>query len=184
MKLNLGCGSQKLEGYIGIDVEESCKPDVICNFLTQPLPYEENSVEQVVMFHTIEHIRKRYHKFILGECRRVLQVGGRLILSYPDFWTCAQNWHTNYKGQKDFWEATLFGLQQYPSDFHVCAMDPPALELLLVGLGFEGVRTMPEKFEPHNMITNGAKIATSQVLDYEAQVGADRIPCFLQKVGR
>src|ERR1700685_3625005 len=89
IRLNLGCGSQVIAGYIGIDCEKSAKPDVLLDFTKVPLPYKDCSVEEIVMFHTIEHIPKKFHRFIFQECFRVLKKGGQFLLSYPDFWICA-----------------------------------------------------------------------------------------------
>lgn len=175
VKLNLGSGSQKIPGYINIDSEKSCKPDLVHDFVRLKLPYKPGSVDEIVMFHTIEHIQKKLHKPILAECYRVLRVGGRLYLSYPDFWECAKRWKDNYRGMKTFWENTIFGLQQYPSDFHVCIMEPAALEMLLRDLGFKEVKSRPEKHEAHNKVTFGVKAKGSpRLVDYEKLVGADK----------
>lgn len=170
IKLNLGCGTTKLEGYVNIDVEESCSPDLVCDFTKVALPYENDSVEEIVMFHTIEHIRKIIHPGLFGEFRRVLKVGGRLIISYPNFWECATRWKNNYQGQRDFWHATMFGRQLYPSDYHVCAMDPTEVEIILRDIGFGDVNTEPEADEPFNSITWGIK---REVKTYVNQLKSD-----------
>lgn len=123
MKLNLGSGSSKIPDCINIDVEKSCNPDLVCDFLKDRLPYEDSVIEEIYLFHTIEHIRKIQHNFILSEIWRVLKPNGTFIISFPEFRKCYRNWETNARGQKDFWEATLFGRQLYPSDHHVCIID-------------------------------------------------------------
>ena len=34
-----------------------------------------------------------------------------------------QFWLDNKYGDRDFWEATIYGRQLFPADFHVCAID-------------------------------------------------------------
>jgi len=153
LRLNLGCGATKLEGYVGVDVYPDNQPDVVCDFTKERLPYQDGEVDEIVMFHTIEHILKIKHVPLLVELRRVLKVGGRLCLTYPNFWECAQRWKNNTEGQRDYWHATLFGRQLYPSDFHVCAMDPTELEILLRDLGFGFIRSQPEPRDAWNSIT-------------------------------
>jgi SAM-dependent methyltransferase len=158
IKLNLGCGSTKLEGFTGVDSFPDNKPDVLCDFTAGPLPFKDGEVDEVVMLHTIEHIQKQKHPFILAEIRRVLRTGGKLCLTYPNFWECAQRWKNNTEGQRDYWHATMFGRQLYPSDFHVCAMDPVELGILLRDLGFGYVVSRPEPRDTWNSITVGIAI--------------------------
>lgn len=157
MKLNVGCGNNKIDGYINIDTEESCAPDLVHNLLKGPLPYEDGSVEEILFFHCIEHVQKGYHDLILQEFYRLLKGGGTLLISYPNFWECAQRWKQNTDGNRKFWEATLYGRQLYESDFHVCAMDPGELADLLMYIGFEGIVSTPEPSEPFNSITFARK---------------------------
>lgn len=157
LRLNLGCGSAKIDDFVNIDVEESCKPDLICDFLRQPLPYEENAVDEVVMFHCIEHIRKVSHTFLLKQIWRVLKPDGRVIFSYPEFLKCVENWKTNAGNQKNFWEATLYGRQLYPSDHHVCIIHTPDFTEILRNIGFKDILTKPEPVEQYNTIVTGVK---------------------------
>ena len=174
MKLNLGAGESKIEGYISIDVEGSCKPDVICDFTKDSLPYGDGLIEEVLLFHTIEHIQKRLHKSIFKEVWRVLKPGGRFVLSYPEFKEIAQRWLTNHKGNKEFWEATIYGRQLFPSDFHVCAMDSVAVRMALIESGFLKPKTIAEP-EPNefNSITIAHK--GDRLISYEEQVSRDPI---------
>ena len=60
LKLNLGSGSNKIDGFINIDLNPDNKPDLVANIL-EPLPYNDGSIDEIVLFHTIEHIQKRLH---------------------------------------------------------------------------------------------------------------------------
>lgn len=170
VKLNLGCGSEKIEGYVNIDCEETCKPDLVHNFTAAPLPYEDGSVGEIVMFHTVEHIRKVEHGFIFQECARVLKLHGSLLVSYPNFLICADYYRINYKGQREFWEKTIFGRQLYPSDYHVCAIIPSELELLLGQLGFDQLKSVPEAQEQQNWITSARRGSGRQTVNYPSEV--------------
>lgn len=150
LNLNLGCGSNRLTGYINIDIEESCHPDLVHDFTKGPLPYDDNTVDNIVLFHTIEHIQKRFHVAILNEIWRVLRPNGTFIISFPEFSRCVENWKTNKNGQKEFWEATIFGRQLYPSDHHVCIIDSHDMAVTLVAIGFKIASVRPEPVEDYN----------------------------------
>ena len=151
MKLNLGCGLNKLEGYINIDIDEKLNPDVVHDFKTS-LPYPAASVDKVVMFHTIEHIEKKFHRGILINIRRVLKEDGELIISYPEFGKVAQYWLDNHKGLREFWEATIYGRQASPSDYHVSAMDSKEFKHLVITSGFQVTKCVPEPDQDFNTV--------------------------------
>lgn len=176
VQLNLGCGRNKIPGYINIDTEESTSPDFVFDFSQKTLPYDAESVDKIVMFHCIEHIQKGKHLQILKGFSKVLKPGGELILSYPDFWKCANNWKENKRGLRDFWHATLFGRQLYPADYHVCAMDPSELRQMLETVGFERVTSVAEYPEEHNTITRAFKSGDPEIQDYEGLVADHHEP--------
>lgn len=172
LKLNLGSGSAKIPGYINIDSEKECKPDLVLDFTAHSLPYKVESVDEILLFHCLEHIQKDKHYKLLKECARVLKLGGRIYISYPNFWECAQRWHQNTAGLKKFWEATIYGRQLYQADYHVCIVDPDELALLLFDCGFTNVRSLPEPDEMFNSVTAATKIKPP-VPSYETLVTND-----------
>lgn len=173
INLNLGCGSNKIEGCINIDVEKSCNPDICVDFVNQKLPFPKQSVSEVYLFHTIEHIRKLHHSRIFDEIYRVLKIGGKLYVSYPEFLKCVQNWKSNHAGNRDFWEKTLYGRQLYPSDYHVCIMDPQELRLVLMASGFLNIQHTPEPKETFNTITVATRSDTKYT-SYEELLANDK----------
>ena len=61
MKLNLGSGRAKIEGYINLDISAECEPDIVHDF-RKGLPYPKETFDEIVMLHTIEHIEKKFHE--------------------------------------------------------------------------------------------------------------------------
>lgn len=79
MKLNLGAGNQKVSGFIGIDLsgEADVKHD-----LRDKLPYEDDSVEEILAIHVIESFYKWEFPRILSDWYRVLQKDGRITIEF------------------------------------------------------------------------------------------------------
>lgn len=86
MKLHLGCGTKKLEGWINIDSVPECRPDVVHD-ITKPLPYADQSAEELLGEDLLEHFDKYIRYLVFYEWTRVLKVGGKITLQVPDFKT-------------------------------------------------------------------------------------------------
>jgi predicted SAM-dependent methyltransferase len=78
MKLHLGCGKRKLEGWINCDLYNS---DMDMDI--RILPFEDNSADEIMAIHVCEHFYKHDLLGVLNEWRRVLKTGGKLILELP-----------------------------------------------------------------------------------------------------
>jgi hypothetical protein len=55
MKLHLGCGHDKKEGYINCDISREVTPDMVVD-LEKKLQFKDNSVNEIVANHVFEHI--------------------------------------------------------------------------------------------------------------------------------
>jgi ubiquinone/menaquinone biosynthesis C-methylase UbiE len=81
IKLNLGCGELLIPGFINCDLYNP-KADVKCD--VKSLPYEDNSVDEIYASHIIEHFDFFEALKVLQEWKRVLKVGGKLVVETPD----------------------------------------------------------------------------------------------------
>jgi predicted SAM-dependent methyltransferase len=165
IKLNVGCGDNKLEGYVNIDVNPNNKPDIALD-ITKRLPLPDGCVDEIVMFHTIEHIEEKFHSGILSEFHRVLKpLTGVLYISYPEFSICANNYITNKSGMKDFWKHTIYGLQRAAGDYHVALMDTIIFVDLLQECGFQNIQYQEECGEHYNTIVRAMPGAIPQTYE-------------------
>lgn len=81
LKLNLGCGEAKKEGYVNIDNREEVNPDLLVDLEEAKLPYRTSSVDEIYTSHLLEHI----HNFIplMEELYRVLKPNGKVVIYAP-----------------------------------------------------------------------------------------------------
>ena len=136
MKINLGCGSTPLEGYINIDMDtledlRTRYPDR--NFLDDTiikqwdifnLPVKDGTVEEIRSDCMFEHLNFREEKIMFYEVQRVLKSGGIFKLSVPDFeetvrlWLQAEDdWKDWFRDDDEAIEQThWFGTYEYSFD--------------------------------------------------------------------
>lgn len=80
MKLHLGCGNDKLVGYINCDISENVNPDLILD-LEKSLPFNNFTIDEILANHVLEHI----NKFIplMHEFWRISKKDSKLIFRTP-----------------------------------------------------------------------------------------------------
>ena len=83
LKLHLGCGYAKRQGWVNIDSNPDCKPDLLRD-LTTSLPYADNEIDFIYSEHCFEHLSLGEGIQFLIECRRVLKPLGVIRLSMPN----------------------------------------------------------------------------------------------------
>ena len=89
LKLNLGCGDIHLDGFVNIDSYPLPGVDVVCDI--REIQYEENTVDEIVMFHCIEHFTLDDACLIIRKLFKILKPGGRVIMEGPDIFKCVKN---------------------------------------------------------------------------------------------
>lgn len=88
LKLDLGCGSSKKEGTLGIDMYSIPGVDYVVNLQAEPLPFPDRSVDYVHSSHFFEHIENGdYAAKIFAEISRVCVDGAEVELWTPYLWS-------------------------------------------------------------------------------------------------
>jgi SAM-dependent methyltransferase len=82
LRLNLGCGSLALAGWVNVDLI-GLPVDVAWN-LSRPLPFADASAEAIFHEHVLEHLPAPTGYAFLQECYRVLRPGGVMRAAIPD----------------------------------------------------------------------------------------------------
>lgn len=137
-------------------MEQTCKPDLRFDF-RKPFPFPDSFVDEIKFFHVIEHIEERFHKNLLHEFWRVLKPGGKITISYPEFTVIAKNYIENKQGKRDFWKATLYGRQLYPTDYHIALMDSRFFYDIVEECGFSPIIVIPEPGQEFNSVLQAFK---------------------------
>jgi DNA modification methylase len=82
MKINIGAGSTKIEGFVTCDYDKLNNPDYCFNLETDTFPFSDNSVEVVVAHHVLEHLGEGYFN-CLKELYRVCKHGATIDIRVP-----------------------------------------------------------------------------------------------------
>lgn len=133
LKLHLGCGQRRLEGFINIDHNLSPATDYVCDITI--LPCKPGTVERIDSYHVIEHIPRPIVQKTLKIWSELLRPGGLLVLECPDFMKdCEELIAGNYERMH-----SIFGPQRFPGDAHHWGYTVDTLSALLKEVGFSNV---------------------------------------------
>ena len=80
IRIDLGCGEAKREGFIGLDNQMAPGVDYVLDLTKDRFPFDDGSVDQVFSSHFLEHIAAPNHVF--QEISRVCKDGAKI-----EFWT-------------------------------------------------------------------------------------------------
>ena len=85
MKINMGCGTRKLEGYVNLDGEDTFAPDVVHDLESFPWPFDDNAAEEVVFNHVLEHLGETSKVFlgIMSELYRICAPSAQVVIKVP-----------------------------------------------------------------------------------------------------
>lgn len=84
-KLNLGCGYDHKDGWINLDIDKTCQPDILASALD--LPFADNSIDEIICRHVVEHFSPDEAQQFFNEVYRVLKIGCRAHLRVDKDWS-------------------------------------------------------------------------------------------------
>ena len=82
-KLEVGCGDNKRDGYMGMDIVQLPAVDVVHDMNIVPWPFGENSFEEIIFDDVLEHSKNFLG--ILSEVYRVSDSNAIIKISLPHF---------------------------------------------------------------------------------------------------
>ncbi len=182
VNVNLGCGSNIVEGFINIDCVRPSNADknfVLGDVLNIPL--KDNSVDYIIMDQVLEHIAMADIVPALHQIRRVLKVGGRCVIIVPDFEDAVRSWLKYNVGGSfnpltyQFFSEVVYGNQMHEGEFHKTPMSPLYLNYALNTAGLVQKEILMYPTDSDVPVYPGIRPAPPQARCRNAQLVADII---------
>ena len=82
-KLDLGCGSSKKNGFIGVDLLPLKGVDIVHSLTDFPYPFENDSIDEIWMDNVLEHLPTPVR--VVEELHRICKSGAKITISVPYF---------------------------------------------------------------------------------------------------
>jgi hypothetical protein len=89
VKLDIGCGQSKAEGFVGIDAVKCDGVDIVHDLRVVPWPIDAESVEEARCMHFFEHLTGAERMIFMDELYRVMQRGAKVAIQVP-YWSSAR----------------------------------------------------------------------------------------------
>lgn len=152
MRLNIGCGGRRVPGYTGVDAVQRPAADIIARADKIPLP--SDSVDEIMAIHLWEHFYRWECETVIAEWKRLLKVGGTLVLELPNLKKCCENILSGHfdggkhPDQLSYWG--LYGDPRQEDQFmaHRWGWTPDTLCTFLTQHGFKDISEQPTLFHP------------------------------------
>lgn len=159
VKIDFASGKHRVPGYFCIDAVEhpnASKPlDMLHaikftgTVLSNPLPLPDACADEVRSCHFLEHVYAWEAPALVAEWRRLLKVGGRLVLELPNIELAAKNLLAGSTDQMSMWGFYGDPGWRDPYMCHRWGYTPETVKALLVG--FVRIKVMAPQ-------THGAKV--------------------------
>lgn len=84
-RLDLGCGTNKPDGWVGLDRVNTPEVDVVHDLCDTPLPFETDDFRQVRACNVLEHLPRSAFIDVLKEVQRITEPSGLFLVTGPHY---------------------------------------------------------------------------------------------------
>lgn len=119
LKLDIGCGGRgsRQEGFIGVDIHprpagKTGAEYYRLDFVTEPLPWQENTIDEIIALDMIEHLTPANAERLLQRAYGLLKPGARMTVTTCDLMMLCRKYvehdqefmsQKNLRGNKELW---------------------------------------------------------------------------------
>ncbi len=138
-KINIGCGWDKRDGYLNIDLNSFHKPDLVadaCNLSMLPAAHFDHIIAQDVL----EHLERSKSLPALSEWSRLLSSEGVLTLRIPslkDMFNLLNKPENRPHEEAEKIIHLIYGTQAYNGDYHLAGFTAEVISHLLGSVGLK-----------------------------------------------
>ena len=111
MKINVGSGTKRMDGYINIDIRDLPEVDYVHD-LEKPLPYPDNTIDEVYAEDVLEHFSFKKTNNIFKDWVRVLKTGGVITIIVPNVDAHIRMYYNKEIIEKSLQQANCFKLNE------------------------------------------------------------------------
>jgi len=149
VKLHLGCGTKRIEGYTNIDSRCTPAVDLVADIRSLDT-FEEGSVDVIYVCHALEHFSRWEHLAALRRWYTILKPGGILRVAVPDFEKVMEHYF-KFRDVRRL-SGIMYGRQDYPENNHCWCWDFKELKKDLQEAGFDNIERYDWRQTDHSQI--------------------------------
>lgn len=83
LRLDLGCGKSKKDGFIGVDIRKNVNPDKVLNLGKDKWPWKPQSVKESQAIHLVQYLSSEERIHFFNELHRVMIDGAKSTMVVP-----------------------------------------------------------------------------------------------------
>lgn len=151
IKFNMGCGTDRVPGYLGVD-KNSDRADLRMDVFEVDIP--EGTADEIMAIHFIEHIPQHRAPEILTKWKDALKTDGKLVMETPDLAALCQEFVAQDGADQHMTAMSIFGAYvENPDDPeikekgalspHLWGYTPKTLSSLCETIGFRNIQILP-----------------------------------------
>jgi predicted SAM-dependent methyltransferase len=143
IRINIGCGRDKILGWVNLDIDPGCNPDIVADARNLQTFFKNNSVQEISGMHILNYLTYNEAMDFFRECFGLLKNEGKLILEGPDLekiilnfrkndpsavfalFATNENGPTHSKPYLHAWESQLLALCLYKIGFSSVVTESP-----------------------------------------------------------